>query len=177
MSKLFLIAIPYLVRFLLLHIDVDVNINFRLLPISIVLRPLFIVILFIVLLIQVIVVIWGLFLLMLLVPSNRLEVIHDQVTFKSRVLFDQSLVNFHAELVALSKFFHIIFKFGNKNAQKGFLGDLKALLNYIVAKIVNQKIEILIFIAHQAVYDLLIHLIGVELETFLNNIGAEFLLR
>ena len=56
------------------------------------------------------------------------------------------------------------------------MGDLKALLDYIVAEIVNQKIEILIFIAHQAMYDLLIHLIGVKLETFLNNIGAKFLL-
>lgn len=113
---------------------------------------------------------------MLLVPSNRLEVIYDQVTLKSRVLFNQSLVNFHAEFVALSKLLHIIFELRNKNTQKGFLGDLKALLDYIVAKIVNEKIEILIFIAHQAVYDLLVHLIGVELETFLNNIGAEFLL-
>ena len=77
-SKLLFVTTPDIGGFfLLLHINVDVNINLGITLTLSVLWPLFIVILFIVrLLIQAIVIKWGLFLLMLLLlPPHGLEVI------------------------------------------------------------------------------------------------------
>jgi hypothetical protein len=54
---------------------------------------------------------------------------------------------------------------------------LETLLDYIVSKVVNQKIEVLAFVLHQAFDNCLVLLVGVVFQTLFDDIRAELLLR
>jgi hypothetical protein len=168
----------------MLHVDIDVNVDFLLLGGM----PLLIVII-ILLLIQTIVItdyllhLWfSLFLLLLLLLGlllHRLllQVMTNDFALQTWILFDKSLIDFNSKIIALAQLLHIVFQGANKLRQLGLLGYLQAFLDDVISEIVNQEVEVLALVAHQAIYDSLVHLLGVKLQTLFNHIRAEFLLR
>ena len=96
------------------------------------------------------IVIIGLFLgLMLLGFSLDLLEIRDNVfTLQGWVLFDQPLVNLHAEVVALAQLLNIILEQRDQLPELWFHRDLQALLNDVISIVINQQVEKLIFVTH-----------------------------
>ena len=95
---------------------------------------------------------------------------------KPRIFFNQPLVNFVSKITVVLKLKHVRLQCIQKLSQLGLLSHRKRFLKDVVAKLVGEEVEIAARFTHYASHQLLVDLLGVVLETFLDDVAAELLL-
>ena len=72
---------------------------------------------------------------------------------------------------------HVIFQRLDQLRELWFLSDCEAFLDDIVSELIIEQVEVLGFVPDQAIDELSVGIFGVVIQTLLNHVAAELLLR